>query len=121
MFPNLCWVPLTVSSEFDNASGNHHGGRVVVIHQSQITQDVFKRGCKHTYFFRRKTRLGLVLLQECPNRHLPDAAPFTPPFTGPLIMHNRFTENIVRVGLNYKLGNYYVPGVSKTHRRNPRR
>jgi len=36
-------------------------------------------------------------------------------------MHNRFTENIVRVGLNYKLGNYYVPGVSKTHRRNPRR
>jgi hypothetical protein len=52
---------------------------------------------------------------------LPDAASFTPPFTGPLITHNRFTENIVRVGLNYKLGNYYVPSVSKTHRRNPRR
>ena len=46
---------------------------------------------------------------------------FTPPFTGPLTTHNRSTENIVRVDLNYKLGNYYVPGVSKTHRRNPRR
>jgi outer membrane immunogenic protein len=36
------------------------------------------------------------------------------PFTGPLTTHTRFTDNIVRVGLNYKFGNYYAPvGVYK--------
>jgi outer membrane immunogenic protein len=27
--------------------------------------------------------------------------------------HTRFTDNIVRVGLNYKFGNYYAPVVTK--------
>jgi outer membrane immunogenic protein len=34
---------------------------------------------------------------------------FTSPFTGAVITHTRFTDNIVRVGLNYKFGNYYAP------------
>jgi outer membrane immunogenic protein len=37
----------------------------------------------------------------------------TSPFTGPLTTHTRFTDNIIRVGLNYKFGNYYAPVVTK--------
>jgi outer membrane immunogenic protein len=35
------------------------------------------------------------------------------PFAGPLTTHTHFTDNIVRVGLNYKFGNYYAPVVTK--------
>jgi outer membrane immunogenic protein len=34
---------------------------------------------------------------------------FASPFTGPLTTHTHFTDNVVRVGLNYKFGNYYAP------------
>jgi outer membrane immunogenic protein len=52
---------------------------------------------------------------------LDTAAPFPPalvpltitPLTGPLTTHTHFTDNIVRVGLNYKFGNYYAPVVTK--------
>ena len=37
--------------------------------------------------------------------------PFTTPFTGAITTHTRFTDNIVRVGLNYKFG--YAPVVTK--------
>jgi outer membrane immunogenic protein len=43
----------------------------------------------------------------------PLAVPFTTPFAGPLTTHTHFTDNIVRVGLNYKFGNYYTPVVTK--------
>jgi hypothetical protein len=35
------------------------------------------------------------------------------PFTGAITTHTRFTDNIVRVGLNYKFGDYYAPVVTK--------
>jgi hypothetical protein len=35
------------------------------------------------------------------------------PLTGAITTHTRFTDNIVRVGLNYKFGNYYAPVVTK--------
>jgi outer membrane immunogenic protein len=35
---------------------------------------------------------------------------FASPFAGTITTHTRFTDNIVRVGLNYKFGNYYAPG-----------
>jgi outer membrane immunogenic protein len=38
---------------------------------------------------------------------------YTSPFTGPLTTHTRFIDNIVRVGLNYKFGNYYAPVLSR--------
>jgi outer membrane immunogenic protein len=34
-------------------------------------------------------------------------------FTGAITTHTHFTDNIVRVGLNYKFGNYYAPVVTK--------
>jgi outer membrane immunogenic protein len=33
--------------------------------------------------------------------------------TATIITHTRFTDNIVRVGLNYKFGNYYAPVATK--------
>ena len=33
--------------------------------------------------------------------------------TGAITTHTHFTDNIVRVGLNYKFGNYYAPVVTK--------
>jgi outer membrane immunogenic protein len=41
---------------------------------------------------------------------------FTSPFTGTIATHTRFTDNIVRVGLNYKFGNYYGPVVTNNQR-----
>jgi outer membrane immunogenic protein len=40
---------------------------------------------------------------------------FASPFTGPLTTHVRFTDNIVRIGLNYAFGfgNYYTPVITK--------
>jgi len=38
---------------------------------------------------------------------------FTTAFTGSMTTHTHFTDNIVRVGLNYKFGNYYAPVVTK--------
>jgi outer membrane immunogenic protein len=45
----------------------------------------------------------------------PGAQPqgFTSPFSGTLTTHTHFVDNIVRVGLNYKFGNYYAPVVTK--------
>jgi outer membrane immunogenic protein len=37
----------------------------------------------------------------------PQLGAFIPP-TGTIAMHTHFTDNIVRVGLNYKFGNYYT-------------
>jgi outer membrane immunogenic protein len=37
----------------------------------------------------------------------------TTPLTGAMTTHTRFTDNIMRVGLNYKFGNYYAPVVTK--------
>jgi hypothetical protein len=37
----------------------------------------------------------------------------TPWFTNASAATQRFTGNIVRVGLNYKFGNYYAPAVYK--------
>jgi outer membrane immunogenic protein len=45
--------------------------------------------------------------------------PFAPNFTlftplaGSITAHTHFTDNIVRIGLNYKFGNYYAPAVYK--------
>jgi hypothetical protein len=39
--------------------------------------------------------------------------PETGPFIGAITTHTHFTDNIVRVGLNYKFGNYYAPVVAK--------
>jgi hypothetical protein len=39
----------------------------------------------------------------------PGATPFFSPFTGIITTHTRFTDNIVRVGLNYKFGYAAVP------------
>jgi outer membrane immunogenic protein len=39
------------------------------------------------------------------------ATTFTTPFTGPLTTHTHFTDNIVRVGLNYKFGYAAAPAV----------
>ena len=36
----------------------------------------------------------------------PVAGGFSTPFTGSMTTHTHFTDNIVRVGLNYKFGNY---------------
>jgi outer membrane immunogenic protein len=33
----------------------------------------------------------------------------TTPFAGAITTHTHFTDNVVRVGLNYRFGNYYVP------------
>jgi outer membrane immunogenic protein len=33
------------------------------------------------------------------------------PFTGAITTHTRFTDNVVRVGLNYKFGSYAAPAV----------
>jgi outer membrane immunogenic protein len=39
---------------------------------------------------------------------------FASPFAGPLTTHTHFSDNVVRVGLNYKFDNYYAPvGVYK--------
>jgi outer membrane immunogenic protein len=38
---------------------------------------------------------------------------FLSPFTGAITTHTRFTDNIVRVGLNYKFGNYYAPVLTR--------
>ena len=38
---------------------------------------------------------------------------FASPFAGTITAHTRFTDNVVRVGLNYKFGNFYAPVVAK--------
>jgi outer membrane immunogenic protein len=40
-------------------------------------------------------------------------SPFITPLTGTITTHPHFTDNILRVGLNYKFGNYYAPAVYK--------
>jgi len=50
---------------------------------------------------------GSALVPEVPTER------FTSPFTGIIATHTHFTDNIVRVGLNYKFGNYYAPVVTK--------
>jgi outer membrane immunogenic protein len=42
-----------------------------------------------------------------------NAGAFTSPFTGAITTHTRFTDNIVRVGLNYKFGYAAAPAVYK--------
>jgi outer membrane immunogenic protein len=39
--------------------------------------------------------------------------PFTTPFSGAITTHTRFTDNIVRVGLNYKFGYAAAPVLTK--------
>jgi outer membrane immunogenic protein len=39
--------------------------------------------------------------------------PFTTPFNGAITTHTRFTDNVVRVGLNYKFGYAAAPAVYK--------
>jgi outer membrane immunogenic protein len=41
------------------------------------------------------------------------ALPAGSPLSGAIATHTHFTDNIVRVGLNYKFGNYYAPVVTK--------